>query len=358
VSDFHPEQLQQAWPRPSRPRPIVILGAGDIVRDAHLPAYAKAGFPVAGVYDLDPKVAERRIQEFKLKQLFRTIEEAVAVPDAIFDVATPPRAHEEVLAKLPDGAVVIVQKPMGSTLEAARRIREVCRRKRLRAAVNFQLRFSTFMLAVRDLIRRGELGEIVDIDVRLNLQTPWGVFPFLLAEPRVEILLHSVHYLDLVRSFLGEPRRVFARTVKHPGFPQLASTRSSIILDYGGMVRCCLSLNHCHSFGTRHIDASFRVEGTEGCAIATLGLLMDYPRGRLDRLEIFTRSTKEWMEVPLAGGWFPDGFIGTMSNLQRFAAGEDEMLVSSVEDAFETMKLVEACYVSDQSGGVELENVK
>jgi methionine synthase II (cobalamin-independent) len=38
--------------------------------------------------------------------------------------------------------------------------------------------------------------------------------------------------------------------------------------------------------------------------------------------------------------------------------GEDQTLVSSVEDAFETMKLVEACYVSDQSGGIEMENLK
>ena len=49
---FDPTQLRQTWPRPSRLRPIVIIGAGDIVRDAHLPAYRKAGFPVAGVFDV------------------------------------------------------------------------------------------------------------------------------------------------------------------------------------------------------------------------------------------------------------------------------------------------------------------
>src|SRR5207342_3263498 len=31
--------LSQAWPRPAHPRPIVIIGAGAIVRTAHLPAY-------------------------------------------------------------------------------------------------------------------------------------------------------------------------------------------------------------------------------------------------------------------------------------------------------------------------------
>ena len=36
---------------PTRPRPIVSIGAGGIVHDAHYPAYGKAGFPVHGIYD-------------------------------------------------------------------------------------------------------------------------------------------------------------------------------------------------------------------------------------------------------------------------------------------------------------------
>ena len=213
------------------------------------------------------------------------------------------------------------------------------------------------MLAIQDFVRHGETGDIVDFDIRLNLRTPWELFPFLRNEPRVEMLVHSIHYLDLVRLFLGNPRGVFARTVKHPKLPELAGTRSSIILDYGDRVRCCFSINHCHPFGTKHTDASVRIEGTEGCAVATLGLLLDYPRGRPDRLEVFGRSRPEWIEVPLMGGWFPDGFVGTMSNLQRFAAGEDDALISPVKDAYQTMLLVEACYRADAQGGVRMEGL-
>jgi predicted dehydrogenase len=228
----------------------------------------------------------------------------------------------------------------------------------LRAAVNFQFRFCPSILAIHDLVKRGELGELVEIEVRLNVQTPWETFPFLYSESRVEIQVHTVHYLDTIRMLLGEPSRVFARTVKHPHFPKLASTRSSIILDYGDMIRCCLSINHCHPFGPRHEAATIRVEGTEGCAIGTIGALIDYPRGQPDRLEILTHSQKEWTEVPLNGRWFPDAFIGTMSNLQRFVGGEDVALVSPVADALQTMKLVEACYVSDARGGINLESIK
>ena len=358
MSAFIPSELQQTWPRPSAPKPIVIIGAGRVVRDAHLPAYRKAEFPVAGVFDLNRETAEQRAKEFNLPRVFSTLAEAVGVSGAVFDVATPPKVHPVILEQLPEGAAVMIQKPMGDTLETARRIHEICRRRRLKAAVNFQLRFSPYMLAIRDFIRRGELGEIVDVEVHLNLETPWDLFPFLLQESRVEILVHTVHHLDLVRLFLGDPRRVYARTVKHPRFPKLASVRSSIILDYGDMVRCCLSVNHCHRYGAQHSAATVRIEGTEGCAVATLGLLLDYPKGREDKLEVIGRSVKGWTDVPLGGKWFPDGFIGTMSNLQRFAAGEDAALVSPVDDALQTMRLVEACYVSDQRGGIEMESLK
>ncbi len=356
--NLDPTQLHQSWPRPSRPRPIVIIGAGDIVRDAHLPAYRKAGLPVAGVFDLRRDVAEARAKEFNLPRAFASLAEAIAVPNAIFDLGVPPKSQEAALEKLPDGAAVLSQKPMGNSLEMAKRIVAICERKKLRAAVNFQFRFCPSMLAIHDLVKCGELGEIVEIEVRLNIATPWETFLYLLSESRVEIQIHTVHYLDTIRLLLGEPSRVFARTVQHPHFPKLASTRSSIILDYGDMIRCCLSINHCHPFGARHEAATIRVEGTEGCAIATIGALIDYPRGQPDRLEIFTRSQKNWTEVPLIGRWFPDAFIGTMSNLQRFVAGEDAALVSPVTDALQTMKLVEACYVSDARGGINLDSVK
>jgi len=50
--------------------------------------------------------------------------------------------------------VVLLQKPMGTCLDEARGIVRLCREKRLTAAVNFQLRFSPMMLAIRDMIDR------------------------------------------------------------------------------------------------------------------------------------------------------------------------------------------------------------
>ena len=38
------KNLSQTWKRPSKLSPIVIIGAGGIVHDAHLPAYIKARY--------------------------------------------------------------------------------------------------------------------------------------------------------------------------------------------------------------------------------------------------------------------------------------------------------------------------
>jgi predicted dehydrogenase len=166
---------------------------------------------------------------------------------------------------------------MGRNIGEARAIRDICRRKRLIAAVNFQLCFAPAMLEARRLIEEGEIGRVHDMEVRVNVFMPWHLWPFLEGLDRMERPLHSIHYLDLIRSFLGEPCAVWARTTKHPSVPRLAWARSAIILDYGEMLRSAVTTNHGHAFGLRHQESYVKWEGTGGTIKTRLGLLMDYP---------------------------------------------------------------------------------
>ena len=350
---FDPATLSQSWPAPANSRPIVTFGAGSIVSDAHYPAYRKGGFPIAGLYDPNAEKAKALADTWKVSA-YASVEEAAAVPGAIFDLATPPSAHAAVLQKLPEGSAVLIQKPMGNDLAQATEILKICRERNLKAAVNFQLRFAPIMLALKEAISKGLLGDVVDFEAHLVLDTPWSLWAFLKGLPRIEIAMHSIHYLDLIRQILGDPQGVHAKTIGHPNH-EMAQTRTSTILDYGDRVRCALSINHDHKFGRRHQACDFRISGTEGAAYLQLGVTLNYPDGEPDILEIYPKGGDGWVAVPLEGSWFPDAFVGRMANLQRYASGEDAELVSSVEDAWNTMALVEAAYASSAQPATPLE---
>jgi predicted dehydrogenase len=344
---------------PRTRRPIVIIGAGGIVRDAHLPAYRIAGFHVHGICDLDCGRARTLAAEYGIERVYQNSSDAFrnAPDDAVFDLATPPDAIVPILDETGDGRVLLIQKPMGRNIGEARAIRDICRRKRLIAAVNFQLRFAPAMLEARHLIEQGEIGRVHDMEVRVNVFMPWHLWPFLEGLERMEIPLHSIHYLDLIRSFLGEPCAVWARTTKHPSVPRLASARSHIILDYGEMLRAAVTTNHGHAFGLRHQESYVKWEGTGGAIKTRLGLLMDYPKGVADEFEYCALQEgrePEWKSVKIEGSWYPHAFIGTMASLMRYAEGSTAELPTGIEDAYRTMELVEAAYRSNDSGGTPI----
>ena len=335
-----PIDLQQEWDGPTTRRPIVIFGAGSIVRDAHLPAWNAGGYTVAGITDPDHAKAQALAAEHGTVAL--SVDEALAVEDAVFDLATPPTAHASILGSLPEGAPALVQKPMGADLKGASEVLDICEARGLQAAMNFQLRFAPMAVALKDAIDKGLLGRVVDIEMHGVLATPWGLWEFLEGLPRIEITMHSIHYLDLIRHLLGDPQGIHAKTIGHPSH-KMAQTRTAAILDYGEDIRCVLSVNHDWDYGRPHQACEMRIAGTEGAAYMKLGVNLDYPKGEPDVLQIHTGG--QWHDIPLRGSWFTESFTARMHNLQRAAAGEDT-LIAPVSDGWRTMALVEAAYAS------------
>ena len=226
----------------------------------------------------------------------------------------------------------------------------------MRAAINFQLRYAPYILAAKDLINANQLGELNDIEVNVNVYTPWHLWKFLYSSPRLEILYHSIHYIDLVRNLLGEPNSVLAKSTRHPSMPELSSVRSSIIMDYGDMVRANILTNHCHHYGTPKQQSYIKIEGTNGAVIINFGALIDYPRGAADSFEyIILEKGKEpvWQNMEIEGSWFPHAFIGSMGELMMAAEGIIEKPDNSVEDCIHTMACVEAAYRSNNTGGTK-----
>ncbi len=336
--------------------PIMIIGASGIVKDAHLPAYKKAGFKVTGITNRTKAKAEKLAAAFNIPNVYDSVADAVknAPPNTVYDITIMPDQFIETLQQLPDGSAVLLQKPMGDYFEQSNDILAVCREKQLIAAVNCQLRFAPFVSAARWMIDQGLLGELYDMEVKVTVNTPWELFPIIMKHPRLEIQYHSIHHIDLVRSFLGDPKSVMAKTLKHPA-KQLSSSRSTILFDYGDTLHAVINTNHDHVFGTRHEESFIKWEGTKGAIRATMGLLMDYPNGVPDQFEfclLEEGKSPKWQTLKLEGSWFPDAFIGTMASLMRYKEGSSYILPTSVEDVIKTMAVVESAYISSDTGGV------
>ena len=70
------KNFSQTWPKPTKNNPIVIIGTGGIVKDAHLPAYKKAGFEVIGLYDVDEQKAKELAKDFNINNVYKSLDEA------------------------------------------------------------------------------------------------------------------------------------------------------------------------------------------------------------------------------------------------------------------------------------------
>jgi len=343
---------------PLTKQPIIIIGAGGIVGDAHLPAYKMAGFTVHGIVNRTREKAEQLAAAFGIANVYATVADAVALAPAgvVYDLTLMPEQYIDTLKQLPNGSTVLIQKPMGDDFNQAKEILDLCREKNFIAAINFQLRFASFVSAARNLIDNGLIGEVYDMEVRVTIKTPWEIFPHVMVHPRLEILYHSIHYIDLVRSFLGDPTTVMAKTLKHPA-KKLSSSRSTILFDYGDTLHAVINTNHDHDFGPDQQESFIKWEGTKGAIKAKMGLLMDYPHGVPDKFEyclLEDGKEPEWKTLELEGSWFPEAFIGTMASLMRFKEGSSTELPTSVEDVINTMAVVESAYFSSHTGGVKV----
>jgi predicted dehydrogenase len=341
---------------PETSMPIIIIGAGGIVVDAHLPAYKKAGFQVLGITNRTKQKAEKLATQWHIPNVYDTLADAVAAApeNTVYDITIVPENFVQCLEQLPDGSAVLMQKPMGDNYKQSEEILAVCRRKKLAAAINCQLRFAPFVNAARYLIDDGFIGELYDMEIRVTVNTPWQMFPFVFDRPRLEIQYHSIHYIDLIRSFLGDPASVMAKTLRHPA-KTLPSTRSTILMDYGNTIRGVINTNHDHVFGPTNEESFIKWEGTKGAIKAKMGLLMDYPHGVPDKFEyclLEENKKPSWTTKKIEGSWFPEAFIGSMSHLMRYQEGSSDILRTSVEDVIKTMAVVENAYLSSDAGGI------
>lgn len=336
---------------PSDRRRIGICGAGGIVDGAHLPAYQKAGLEVVAIFDVDSDKAREVAAKHNIPRIYLTLEELLADKDVeVVDIAVPAEAQPAIFAKVASAKKhILAQKPFATSVSAGQLMAAQAAENGIIAAVNQQLRFEEGVAAAHKMVELGWIGKVSNISINVNLMTPWELWPWAKDLSRLEVMLHSIHYHDLIRWFLGDAKSVFCAAGRTEGqFPR-GETRTISTAIYDDGVTSLVHANHVNRGGDNY--AEYRIDGDKGSIRGSLGLLYDYPVGRVDTLEVNSQvlPTDGWLPYPVTTRWFPDAFIGTMGSVMG-AISTGAPLRSSVAENIGTLKMVEALYQSMDSG--------
>jgi predicted dehydrogenase len=352
--------IEPAWRIPEgrgRELGIGIVGCGGIVQYGHLPAYRQGGLQVRAVYDLDPERARAVADEFQVPVVAASAEQLVTTPGVdIVDIAVPPWVQPEIVALAASaGRHMLCQKPFSLEFETARRMVEAAEAAGVVQAVNQQMRWDAGIAASRDLIARGVLGRPTEGQIQVSVATGWHLWPWLAAAPRLEIMYHSIHYLDAMRSVLGDPEWVTSVHGRYPEQdPVQGETKTVTVLDYADGRQALVAVNHYNQHGPPY--AEFRFLGTKGELEGTLGLLYDYPDGRPDTLTLH-RAGEDPRPFDFDTRWIPDAFLGPMTDLMD-AVATGRQPVTSGRDNLGTLAVALGAYRSaEERRSIKVEDI-
>ena len=205
--------------------PICVVGCGGMGH-RHTIAYhtleetGMSNVELMAVCDINRDNAERIAGEverlFGRKPLiFTDLDRMLASPDiAAVDVVTDGSSHHEIAtAALAAGKHALVEKPLGITIRACRRIIDAAERSGAVLATAENYRRDPVNRMVRAVIDAGLLD-----DPLLMIQTSLGGNDLMAATPWRHLkekgaigLDMGVHYADIIRYYLGEYARIFGR---------------------------------------------------------------------------------------------------------------------------------------------------
>ncbi|MFN0153644.1 MAG: Gfo/Idh/MocA family protein [Gaiella sp.] len=336
---------------------IGAIGAGFIMRDIQLPAYAEAGFRTVAIASRTPANARAAAEQNGVGKVYDTWQELLDDPEVeIADVAYPPDQQLEIIrAACARSHIkgILAQKPLASTLADAIEIDRVCRESGKVLAVNQNMRYDQSMRALKTLLDGGHLGTPVVAQIVMNARPHWQ--EFIRDYGRIAILNMSIHHLDVFRFQFGDPKAILCSVRNDPSwdFPH-EDGMAFYVLEYESGLRCVGS-DDCFTWADGGIE--WRVEGTDGIAKGTIGW-PDYPAGSPSTIDYHLRSEGDvWHRPRWDERWFPQAFAGTMAQVMEAIQTGSEPAVPG-HDNLRTMALIEAAYRSvAQKRTVELAEI-
>lgn len=156
---------------------VGAVGLGGISNGVHIPGIMKCpDLELVAICDIDPVRLKERAEQYGIAQdhCFIDYHDLIACPDVdVVDIATPPHVHIEIaMAAAKAGKSYGVEKPLGTSTEAARELAKVTHEMGVKSMIYFSYRYKAAARTLRDIIVSGKLGKVRHIMMQYN-QSGW-----------------------------------------------------------------------------------------------------------------------------------------------------------------------------------------
>ncbi len=341
---------------------IGIIGTGTI-SNFHINGYLKTGrvLPVA-VYDVNKERAKKFAEKYGFRHVCDSIEEFLSISDVeAVSVCSSNKSHALMsIAVLDARKHVLCEKPPAFELREMFDVQKAVKRSNKLYMPGFARRFLQKVVILKSFIDSGKLGDIFfsDVYLRRRVGNPGGWFANKALSgggPTVDL---GVHIIDSARYLMGRPKvvSVSAATFSKIGIRDNIkmfyryksadynsycdvedSSFAFIRFDNGSVLQCKCSFSEHIKEETTNIE----MQGSKGGAVFE------------PQLEIYTEENDYLTNIiPVYTYNGNDLQYSIDQEIDHFikCVNGDEKCISTVEDAIEIMRILDALYKSAKIG--------
>lgn len=319
---------------------VGLVGAGNIAQSIHLPILSgMPGVNLIAIADRQKSKAQILADKYGAGHACRTMDEMLKLPniDAVF-VTTSTDAHaENALAAIKAGKHVFVERPVGRTLQEALDIRAAAHEAGVQVMVGMNHRFRPDVVLMKNAVDRGEIGPVFYIKAgwvkQRSTDARWlaqadksgGGVLIDLGIVVIDMIMHVFNF-GRVRSVVCYTFNHETKSVEDVVVAMLHFENGSIAtVETSWSIMRAEDLYYCNVFGKKgsaYINP-FKLVKREGNEFHTI-----QPQHQKTQLAVYMKSYESEIKhfVNAAKGLVP--------------------MISTVDDAVERMKIVEALYES------------
>src|SRR5688572_7599273 len=199
-----------------------LIGCG-FISQQHITAWqATPDAELVALCDADRARAEARARQFGISTIYEDVETMLAAEQLdCVDIATRPESHKALASLAAErGVHVLCQKPLASTMAEAREIAGLCARAGVRFMVLEMWRHLPALKDLKAQLDAGTIGPIHSLRLLghrrpMNREHPVNPDqPYFAEMPKLLVYEMMIHYIDGIRSLMGDVVTVYARLTR------------------------------------------------------------------------------------------------------------------------------------------------